>query len=233
MTLNSCNAIPTQKNIKTYIENFIDNFGTDVLKIGVQTLNISDIDTDITTKFNNCEFYLTLYINYDLIGASITQQYNNFLNNLCNSLGTLLNIPKEDISVEDLYSGSIIFKIKVKSTDTRNSAINIYNTYLNYDNLIVECNLDSNLFENSYMNIDENLSNQAFELDKKIVNIRLENDKEWATVAAGVTSVGDWLWTQVSGAWKWFTDMFPDLGMKIETAWAALTNNVTNVGEYV
>ena len=179
MTLNSCNAIPTQKNIKTYIENFIDNFGTDVLKIGVQTLNISDIDTDITTKFNNCEFYLTLYINYDLIGASITQQYNNFLNNLCNSLGTLLNIPKEDISVEDLYSGSIIFKIKVKSTDTRNSAINIYNTYLNYDNLIVECNLDSNLFENSYMNIDENLSNQAFELDKKIVNIRLENDKEF------------------------------------------------------
>jgi hypothetical protein len=179
MALNSCNAIPTQKNIKTYIENFINNFGTDVLKIGIQTLDISDIDTGITTKFNNCEFYLTLYIDYYLIGASITQQYRSFIDNLCNSLGILLNIPKEDISVEDLYSGSIIFKIKVKSTDSRNSAINIYNTYLNYDNLILECNLDLDLFSNSYINIDENISNQAFELDKNIVYITLDSDKEY------------------------------------------------------
>ena len=45
--------------------------------------------------------------------------------------------------------------------------------------MILECNLDLDLFSNSYINIDENISNQAFELDKNIVYITLDSDKEY------------------------------------------------------
>ena len=179
MVLNSCNAIPTQQNIKNYIEKVIKNFTTDVLKINIKTVNLADINTDIIIKYNDCIFYLTLDIDYYLLGASITQQYINFINNIRENLSILLNIPTDDIIIQDLYLGSIKFKIKVKSTTIRNSAVNIHNFYLNYDSLLIECNIDTNIFSNIDIDIDTTLSNQAFDTNKRNLYVMLNSDTNY------------------------------------------------------
>jgi hypothetical protein len=179
MLLNSCNAIPTQKNIKTCIERVINNFSTDVLKITVKSVNLGDIDTAITIKYNDCIFYITLDLDYQILGASITQQYINFINNIRANLSILLNISTDDITIEDLYLGSIKFKVKVKSTTTRNSAVNINNFYVNYNSLIMECNIDTNLFSNIIIDIDSVVSNQAFDTNKKNIYATLTSDKNY------------------------------------------------------
>ena len=219
MELNSCNAIPTQRNIRKYVENFVNNYGTDVLKIQIRTLDIDDIVTAIISKYYDCEFNLTLDIDYYLLGASITQQYRTFISDLCTSLSSLLNIPKADISVQELYAGSIIFKIKVKSTTTRNSTINLYDLYVNYDSKLIECNIDLNLFSNSYITIDDTISNQSLVSNKNTIYFNLNNDKDYVINISDIVTTPYLLYTLESNIY-------------CNVTYNKLQNTLTLLGDY-
>ena len=182
LTLNSCNIIPTQKSIKEYIENFINNYTTDKLKIGITTFSLDNIDTGIRYSYGNETFTITVEMDYSIIGASGTSQFTGISSDMISGLSRLLNIPTTDITITEVLLGSIKFIIKVNSTIERNSAVNIVemsNIFVNsnINDIITNYDLNENLFSNINIELNDDLIRRSLSSNIDIVYITLYNDK--------------------------------------------------------
>ena len=186
-------TIPSQYAVKGFIDSFALEYFNEVLGLTQGEMDPSTFDQNLDFKEPDYLFDI-VYSEMSIvdIGAVGTPSYDLFTSNLLNDISVYSGISLDNIEIEAIESGSLIFKLKVKSTKNENAVLQLYNMkqnmikgYINPEYLRLDTldNLTNELYNNLlndiiyninsyYSNQESNLSNE-YELneDTQLSNI--------------------------------------------------------------
>ena len=119
------NTIACQYSTKHFVNNYVKTQFKIITGIGQEFITEESFNTGFELNEPDYEFELKYNMSIDSLGAEGTNSYNDFTSNVIFELSLNTGISEEDIEIVGIDVGSIILKLKIKSTSDKVNSLAI------------------------------------------------------------------------------------------------------------